>query len=110
MQAIVAAALIAKDQRRWPRLSVSRANFQKFRERRWIGIARAHPLGPSIRRRRELEIHSEAQVLDQRRHRPREILVLANAVAMPFHHDAAAKALAIRVQRDHLCTLGRSQY
>src|SRR5271155_834311 len=109
-QAVVAALLIAKDQRRRPRLSVSGADFQKFVERSWIRIKRAHPLGPSIRRRRQLAIHRDAQILDQRRHRAREILILADAVAMAFHHDAAAKAIAIRIERDQLLAFGGGQY
>src|SRR5271155_442488 len=110
MQAVVAALLIAKDQRRRLRLSVRGADFQEIVERSWIRIARAHPLSPSIRRRRQLAIHREAQILDQRRHRAREILILADAVAMAFHHDAAAEAIAIRVERDQLRAFGWAQY
>ena len=109
MQAVVAALLVAKDQRRRPGLSVSGADFQKLGERRWIRIGRSHPLGPSIRRRRQLAIHRDAQILDQRRHRAREILVLADAVAMALHHDAAAKALALGINRDQLGAFGRTQ-
>jgi len=97
MQAVVAALFVTKDQRRRSGLSVSGADFQEFLERSRIRIARAHPLGPSIRRGRQLAIHRDAQLLDQRRHRSREILVLTNAVAMPFYHDAAAKALALSI-------------
>src|ERR1700689_1190585 len=110
MQAVVAALLVAKDHRRRLGLSVSGADFQKFVERSWIRIARAHPLSPSIRRRRQLAIHRDAEILDQRRHPAREILVLADAVAMAFHHDAAAKAIAIRVERDQFRALGCAQY
>src|SRR5258708_23624361 len=91
MQAVVAALLVAKDQRRWFGLSMRGADFQKFRECVWIRIARAHPLGPPIRCRRELTTHRDAQLFDQRRHRPPEILVFPYAAVVTLHHNAAAK-------------------
>src|SRR5260370_1401167 len=83
--------------------------FEKVVANEWKKRAAAHRLRPFICNRRDSRIKRDAHLLDEPRNRRREILVLANSEAETLHHDAAAEALPLIVERDDPGALGGRQ-
>src|SRR5260370_38645500 len=83
--------------------------FEKVVERRRKKRAAAHRLRPFICNRRDSRIKRDAHLLAEPRNRRREILVLANSEAETLHHDAAAEALPLLVERAEPAALGARQ-
>ena len=66
-------------------------------------------VGPLVGDRSEGGVEAMAQVVDDRRERVAEILILAAAEAVLLHVDAGAEAVGIGVERDELVTLRRCE-
>src|SRR5262249_26028470 len=91
-------------------LTVPGAFAKVFGQHRGKRILRAQALRPSVGSGREASIELDAKFLDERRHRAGKVLVLPDAVAMEFHDEADANAIADAVERDQLCALCGTQH
>src|SRR6266851_2665067 len=79
------------------------------RERSGIVVVVLERPRPSLGGHNQSPIQRDARLLDDLRHRPREIFVLADAVTKALHDDPAAKSLAIVIERDQVAALGGAE-
>ena len=107
MQAVVVARAVAQQQRRGPGLAGGMAAGEVRRMVFGVAHCHAHRLVPAVRDRHQLRVQRRAQCRHARRERIGEVLVLAAAEAVARHHDVAAKAPVIVVQRGQRLALGR---
>jgi hypothetical protein len=111
VQAVVAAALVAQQERRGLGLASPPADREQLVERR-----RVHERGlgerglPPVRNRGERRIGMAAQRLDQGRQGPGEVSVLADTEPVARHVDRVAKPPVVSVEADQLGALGRAEH
>src|ERR1700694_229172 len=108
MKAVVAAGLVVKHKRCGLCLPGFVANFQEGRMvRRKLRNVFAEGVSPIICNLGEVGISAASEICDQFRQRIAEVLVFADAEAIPLHGDMAAEAAVIVEERGELSAFSR---